>query len=109
MYACMYVCMYVYVIDIQYTSSACMRMATIHHYAYVLHLLVKYPSAVREIIAKNFQEDINFVIPRVILPPVTDTHPLEKRSSICFLKILSIFAPDMGKKLSTKELNQDLL
>ena len=42
---------------------------------------------------EELQEDIKFVLPRFVVKPTANTHPFEHRASICFLKILAIFAP----------------
>ena len=33
-----------------------LRTVTLHHYAYVVHLLCKYPSTIRDVMSKNHQE-----------------------------------------------------
>ena len=48
----------------------------------------------REMLAQHHQDDLRFLLPRFVLAPTPDTHPLERRSSICFLRILTVFAPD---------------
>eukprot|EP00802_Teleaulax_amphioxeia_P006907 Tamp_06913.p1 GENE.Tamp_06913~~Tamp_06913.p1 ORF type:complete len:326 (-),score=64.89 Tamp_06913:999-1976(-) len=85
-----------------------LRMVTMHNYGYVLYVLCHMPSPIRETIAKKHVEDVNLVLPRFIIPPTPETHPIERRSSVCFLKILSIFAPDQAKRLSTPELIEPL-
>ena len=44
-------------------------------------------------IRESLQEDVKFVLPRFVTQPTDDTHPFELRCSVCFLKVVAIFAP----------------
>ena len=84
------------------------RVATVHEYAYVLHMLCKYHSPIRDVIVKNHQEDLDFVLPKFVSRPSANTHPLETRASICFLKTITYFAPEQAEKLRSDELSKPI-
>mmetsp|Transcript_44327 Transcript_44327/g.139866 ORF Transcript_44327/g.139866 Transcript_44327/m.139866 type:complete len:489 (+) Transcript_44327:118-1584(+) len=73
-----------------------LRKVRAHNYSFVLYYLTRNenPSTIRDILAAHHQEDLVFVLPRFIASPEDNSHPFDRRSSLCFNEIVGIFSPD---------------